>query len=155
MSSYANVVPVKVWSDLKHHHGLPNYETQLSAGMDVRSNENVTIRPNETKLIPTGIFMSIPAGYEIQVRPRSGISLKTFFRIPNSPGTIDADYLGELCIIAHNLDTINEINIELGDRVAQIVLSEVPRIVWDTVISRDALGSTVRADGGFGSTGTK
>lgn len=148
-------VPVKVWFDLKHSEGKPKYETAGAAGMDVRSNVHVVIRPKETVLVPTGIFMAIPEGFEVQVRPRSGMSLKTKFRVPNSPGTIDADYRGELCIIAENTDGSNELVVNVGDRVAQIVIQEVPQIVWDEVISRDALPSTERGDGGFGSTGTK
>lgn len=148
-------VPVKVWTSFNHTDGLPKYETEHAAGMDVRANEDVLLRPKETKLIPTGIFMAIPQGYEVQVRPRSGLSLKTKFRIANAPGTVDADYRGELCIIAENTDGSNELVVNVGDRVAQIVIQEVPQIVWDEVISRDALPSTERGEGGFGSTGTK
>ena len=92
-------VDVKVWTDFKHDFGLPRYETVRAAGMDVRANESVLIQPKDTKLIGTGIYMQIPDGWEIQVRPRSGLSLKTKFRIANAPGTIDSDYLGELCLI--------------------------------------------------------
>lgn len=144
-------VPVKIYAAFNHRHGLPAYETPGAAGMDVRANESVFLRPGETRLIPTGIFVAIPESYEIQVRPRSGLSLKTKFRIANAPGTIDSDYLGELCIIAENIGN-EEVFFSLGERIAQIVLSEVPQIGWIPVASRDELGSTVRGAGGFGST---
>lgn len=145
-------VPVQIYTEFKHAFGLPKYETLGAAGMDVRANEPVDLRPGETKLIPTGIFVAIPVGYEIQVRPRSGLSLKTKFRVANAPGTVDSDYRGELCIIAENIG--NEwIKFDLGERISQIVLSYVPQIVWDTVMSRDDLGKTQRGTGGFGSTG--
>jgi dUTP pyrophosphatase len=98
--------------------------------------------------------MAVPDGYEVQVRPRSGMSYKTKFRIPNSPGTIDSDYRGELCVISENIGN-DEIKIPLGERIGQIVIKEVDQIVWDVVISREALPSTERGAGGFGSTGTK
>lgn len=146
---------VKIYTEFKHDHGLPTYETLHASGMDIRANEKVVIQPKESKLIPTGIYMSIPIGYEIQVRPRSGLSLKTKFRIPNSPGTVDADYLGELCVISENIHGSVEMNISLGERIGQIVLCPVLRIEWDPVNSREELGSTKRGSGGFGSTGTK
>lgn len=146
-------VPVKAWFDLKHEFGKPKYETIGAAGMDVRANEWNSIEPKETKLIPTGIFMAIPLGYELQVRPRSGLSLKTKFRISNSPGTIDSDYRGELCIIAENTHGVDTFYINLGDRIAQIVLQEVPQLVWDEVLTKEHLPSTDRGEGGFGSTG--
>ena len=148
-------VPVKVWTSFNHNEGLPKYETERAAGMDVRANEELMIRPRETKLIPTGIFMAIPEGYEVQVRPRSGLSLKTKFRIANSPGTIDSDYRGELCIIGDNTHSEQEMYISLGERIGQIVIAPVYQIVWDTVLSKDHLGDTSRGEGGFGSTGTK
>ena len=148
-----NRIPVKVWFDLKHNDGIPKYETSGAAGMDVRANERGTLQPKETKLIPTGIFMAIPDGYEIQIRPRSGLSFKTKFRIPNSPGTIDSDYRGELCVIAENIHSSVEFNYALGERIGQIVIKEVPQIVWDQVMSREDLPETSRGTGGFGSTG--
>lgn len=148
-------VPVKVWTSFNHTEGLPKYETEHAAGMDVRANEDVMLRPKETKLIPTGIFMAIPQGYEVQVRPRSGLSLKTKFRIANAPGTIDADYRGELCIIGENTNGESEMRISKGERIGQIVIAPVYQIVWDTVLSKDHLGNTARGEGGFGSTGTK
>lgn len=146
-------VDVQIYTEFKHDFGLPQYETAGAAGMDVRANAEITVRPGETKLIPTGIFVAIPEGYEIQVRPRSGLSLKTKLRVANSPGTIDSDYRNEVCIIAENTG-FDEIHFALGDRVAQIVLAEVPKIVWSVVESKDQLPSTDRT-GGFGSTGTK
>lgn len=145
-------IPVQIYTQFKHTFGLPKYETEGAAAMDVRANEQVNIRPGETKLIPTGIFMAIPKNFEIQVRPRSGMSLKTKLRISNAPGTIDSDYRGELCIIAENTGE-GELNFPLGERVAQIKLAHVPMIVWDAVMSKDDLGKTLRGEGGFGSTG--
>jgi dUTP pyrophosphatase len=147
-------VPVKVWFNFKHNDGQPKYETVGAAGMDVRANEATMLRPGETKLIPTGIFMAVPDGYEVQVRPRSGMSYKTKFRIPNSPGTVDSDYRGELCVISENIGN-DEIKIPLGERIGQIVIKEVDQIVWDVVMSITDLPSTERGAGGFGSTGTK
>ena len=146
-------IPVKIYTEFKHEFGLPAYETLHAAGMDVRANEKVRIEPKQTILIPTGIFMAIPFGFEIQVRPRSGLSLKTKFRIPNAPGTIDADYRGELCVIAENIHGTVEMNLDLGERIGQIVLAPVPQIVWVPVNSREELGDTARGTGGFGSTG--
>ena len=146
---------VKIWTEFNHDFGLPKYETKNASGMDIRANSKVTLQPKETKLIGTGIYMSIPEGYEIQLRPRSGLSLKTKFRIPNSPGTIDSDYLGELCVIAENIHGSVEMNIGLGERIGQIVLCPVVQFNWKVVESRDALGSTDRGAGGFGSTGAK
>lgn len=145
-------VPVQIYTEFKHAFGLPKYETAGAAAMDVRANEPVNVRPGETKLVPTGIFMAIPEGFEIQVRPRSGMSYKTKLRITNAPGTIDSDYRGELCIIVENTGE-DELNFPLGERVAQIKLAHVPIAVWDTVMSKDDLGKTVRGEGGFGSTG--
>lgn len=145
-------VPVQIYTEFKHDFGLPKYETAGAAAMDVRANAPVEIRPGETKLIPTGIFMAIPEGFEIQVRPRSGMSFKTKLRIPNTPGTIDSDYRGELCIITENTGE-DELKFPLGERVAQIKLAHVPIAVWDVVMSKDHLGKTVRGEGGFGSTG--
>ena len=149
------IVPVKIWTDFKHKDGLPKYETTGAAGMDVRANEKVTLQPKETKLIGTGIYVRIPDGFEIQVRPRSGLSLKTAFRIPNSPGTVDSDYVAkEICVIAENTHGSVEMNISIGERIGQLVLNEVPQIVWDVVMTKEDLGTSDRT-GGFGSTGTK
>jgi len=146
-------VKVKIYAELNHEHGLPVYAKPGDSGMDIRANEPITLQPKETKLIPTGIYVGLPEGYEIQVRPRSGMSLKTKLRIPNAPGTVDQPYLGEICIIAENTHGTVEMNIAKGERVAQIVLQEVPIIEWDQVFCRDELGQSERGGGGFGSTG--
>ena len=134
---------------------MPKYETAGAAGMDVRANTRVVIHRRETKLIPTGIYVQIPEGYEIQVRPRSGLSLKTAFRIASAPGTIDSDYVAmEICVIGENTNGSLDFVVEVGERIGQLVLQRVPQIVWDPVMSKEDLGKTDRA-GGFGSTGTK
>jgi dUTP pyrophosphatase len=147
-------VPVKIYTEFEHEFGLPAYETLGSSGMDVRANESCCINPGETRLVSTGIFVKIPEYYEIQVRPRSGLSFKTGLRVANSPGTIDSDFLGEIKIILSNTGT-NKETITLGDRIAQIVLQEVPKIVWEKVSSKDELPNTDRGTGGFGSTGVR
>jgi dUTP pyrophosphatase len=123
--------------------------------MDIRANETITLQPKETRLIPTGIFVGLPEGYEIQVRPRSGLSLKTKLRISNSPGTVDQVFLGEICVIAENTHGSLDFTVAKGERIAQIVLQEVPKIEWVQVSSKDDLGSTDRGEGGFGSSGVK
>lgn len=134
---------------------LPKYETAGAACMDVKANANVTLQPKETKLIPTGLYVAIPEGYAVNVIPRSGISLKTCFRIANTPGKIDADYRGEVQIIGQNTHGSVEMHIAKGERIAQLELVEVNRIVWETVNSIEELGSTDRGAGGFGHTGAK
>lgn len=136
---------------------IPTYGTDGAAGFDFYALEDVTIDPGQTKLIKTGIAMAIPEGYEVQVRPRSGMSLKTLFRVANAPGTIDSDYRGECCIIGHNagMVTYNDlvdptIEIKKGDRIAQGVLCEVPQANFQVV---ENLDETERGEGGFGSTG--
>ncbi len=151
----AKVIPVSIWTEFNHEFGLPEYATFGASGMDVRANKNITILPNTTELIPTGIFVSIPIGYEIQIRPRSGLSLKTPLRIANAPGTIDNDYRGEVGIIAHNTSNTENIEIVIGDRIAQMVLSEVPYVVWKVLETKDELSSSDRGSGGFGHTGVK
>lgn len=146
-------IPVRIWTEFKHNYGLPQYETLGASGLDVRANESVVISPNTTKLVPTGIFVDIPEGYEIQVRPRSGLSLKTFLRIGNSPGTIDHSYKGEIGIIAHNTSNEDSISINLGDRIAQLVLQKVPYLTWIPLNSKDELTPSERGDKGFGHTG--
>jgi len=128
---------------------LPSYETSGSAGMDVRAAENIVIAPGHRGLVGTGLAFAIPQGYEIQVRPRSGLALKKGIGIPNSPGTIDSDYRGELKIILFNHGEEDFI-IERGDRIAQIVVAPVQRGVLKEV---DRLDGTARGEGGFGSTG--
>lgn len=128
---------------------LPNYATSGSAGCDIRSNEDVVLGPNETKLVHTGIYIKVPEGFECQVRPRSGLSLKTGLRVANSPGTIDSDYRGEVCIIVHNTSAYN-MSIAKGDRIAQLVFCPVYQAKF---IQVDELDKTERGSGGFGSTG--
>lgn len=137
----------------KSKHPLPEYATKLSAGMDVRANlsEPKTLLPMERALIPTGLFMAIPEGYEAQVRPRSGLAIKKGVTVLNSPGTIDADYRGELCIILVNLST-EPFVIEDGERIAQIIFARCEQAEWQQV---DVLEDTERGAGGFGHTGAK
>lgn len=137
----------------KSKHPLPEYKTKLSAGMDIRANlsETVVLQPLERKLIPTGLFMELPEGYEAQMRPRSGLALNEGLGLLNSPGTIDADYRGEIGIIAVNLSN-NAISIKDGDRIAQMVINKVEQAEWLEV---KELGNTERGAGGFGHTGKK
>lgn len=128
---------------------LPAYATAGAAGMDVLSAEDVTIAPGARHAVATGLALAIPAGYEIQVRPRSGLALKHGITVPNTPGTIDADYRGELKVILINHGT-EPFAIARGDRVAQLVLAPVVQAAWQEVGSLDA---TERGAGGFGSTG--
>lgn len=132
---------------------LPKYETELSAGMDLRANiaETVTLSSLERKLIPTGLFIELPAGYEAQVRPRSGNALKKGLTVLNSPGTIDADYRGEIGVILVNLSN-EKVDILPGDRIAQLVFARHEKAVWSVV---EELGASERGAGGFGSTGKK
>ena len=137
----------------KSQHELPNYETIASAGMDLRANisESITIPPLGRVLVKTGLFVEIPIGYEAQVRPRSGLAFKKGITVLNSPGTIDADYRGEIGVILVNLS--NEFfDIEDGERIAQLVIAKHERIDWQAV---EILSDTDRGEGGFGSTGVK
>lgn len=135
----------------KSKHELPKYATKLSAGMDLRANidEPVVLQPGERRLIPTGIHIGLPQGYEAQVRPRSGLALKHGITCLNSPGTIDADYTGDVGVIlinhGHEPFTIND-----GDRIAQMVIAKFKKAAWVEV---DILQDTERGDGGFGHTG--
>ena len=135
----------------KSHHALPSYSTLFSAGMDIRANlsEPVTLAPMERRLISTGLFIALPEGYEAQIRPRSGLSLKHGITIPNSPGTIDADYRGEICIILINFSA-EEFTIEDGERIAQMVIARHEQAEWQEV---EVLDETERGAGGFGHTG--
>ena len=137
----------------KSHHALPEYATPQSAGMDLRANldEPVTLNPLERKLIPTGLFMALPAGYEAQVRPRSGLAIKKGITVLNTPGTVDADYRGEVCVILINLSN-EPFVINDGERIAQMVIAkhEQPEL-----IEVDVLDETERGAGGFGHTGSK
>ena len=136
---------------LPHGEGLPlpAYATSGAAGMDVVSAEDVTLAPAARHAVATGLSIAIPAGYEIQVRPRSGLALKHGITVPNTPGTIDSDYRGELKVILINLGS-EPFAIQRGDRVAQLVLAPVVQAAWDEV---DELDATERGEGGFGSTG--
>lgn len=144
-------VKVKVYK--KTTNELPEYKTSGSAGLDVRSNENITLEPNQTMCIKTGLFVAIPEGYEIQVRPRSGLSLTTKLRVSNSPGTIDSDYRDEIGVILDNIGN-TPITFFKGERIAQFVLKKVEQLEWEEVTSKTELGDEDRG-GGFGSTGIK
>ena len=137
----------------KSKHELPQYATPLSAGLDLRANiDSPIVRgPMERCLVPTGLFMALPAGYEAQVRPRSGLALKKGVTVLNSPGTIDADYRGEVCIILVNLST-EPFTIEDGERVAQMVIARHEQAEWEVT---DVLDETERGEGGFGHSGRK
>ena len=135
---------------------LPKYSNPNDSGMDIRANADVEIKPQQTLIIPTGLKVSIPEGYEIQVRARSGLSLKTPLRIANGIGTIDCSYKNELGIIAHNSADVtigSNIIINKGDRIAQLVLQKVPMIEWNVVDDINKYGAD--RNGGFGSTGIK
>ena len=137
----------------KSVHALPEYATDLSAGMDLRANiaENITLKSLERKLIPTGLFIELPRGYEAQIRPRSGLALKKGITVLNSPGTIDADYRGEIGVILINLSNEDFI-IENGERICQMVIAEHAQVSWTEV---EELNDTARGAGGFGHTGKK
>ena len=145
------MVDVKIY--MENGATMPNYATEGASGMDVYANERVVIPPRSTRLVKTDLYFRLPPGYEFQVRPRSGLSLKTSLRIANTPGTIDEDYTGEVCIIAENTNGSIDFSISKGERIAQLVLCEVPKVNFIPVSSREELGDTVRAAGGFGSTG--
>ena len=135
----------------KSKHDLPKYSTALSAGMDLRANINeiIMLAPLERTLIPTGLFIELPAGYEAQIRPRSGMALKEGITVLNSPGTIDADYRGEIRVILVNLSN-SMVKISDGDRICQMLVAAHASVEWEAV---EELKETVRADGGFGHTG--
>lgn len=134
-------------------HPLPEYKTKASAGMDIHANleEVVTLKPLERKLIPTGLFIELPEGYEAQIRPRSGLALNEGLGLLNSPGTLDADYRGELGVIVVNLSNA-VITIEDGERICQMIINRVEQAEW---IEVDELSDTERGKGGFGHTGKK
>lgn len=134
-------------------HGLPHYETLASAGMDLRANleASVTLKPLERTIVPTGLFLELPVGFEAQVRPRSGLAAKKGITVLNAPGTVDADYRGEVGVILVNLSN-EDFTIENGERVAQLVIAKHERAEWKQV---QELSKTSRGAGGFGSTGTK
>jgi dUTP pyrophosphatase len=132
-------------------HALPAYETEQSAGMDLRANieETISLGPLERALVPTGLFIALPPGFEAQVRPRSGLAAKQGITVLNSPGTVDADYRGEIKVILVNLSN-TAIHIQDGDRIAQLVIARHERAVWQVA---EQLDETARGTGGFGSTG--
>ncbi|MGM5469200.1 dUTP diphosphatase [Flavobacteriaceae bacterium LMO-SS05] len=137
----------------KSNHALPNYETIASAGMDLRANlsEPRILKPLERSIVGTGLFIELPIGYEAQVRPRSGLAAKKGITVLNTPGTIDADYRGEIGVILVNLSNEDFI-IENGERIAQLIVSKHERAEWVEV---KELSETSRGEGGFGSTGVK
>ncbi len=137
----------------KSKHPLPEYKTKLSAGMDIRANlsETIVLQPLERKLIPTGLFIELPEGYEAQMRPRSGLALNEGLGLLNSPGTIDADYRGEVGIIVVNLSN-NVVSIKDGDRIAQMVINKMEQA---ELVEVKELTDTERGSGGFGHTGKK
>ncbi|MBC8457791.1 MAG: dUTP diphosphatase [Deltaproteobacteria bacterium] len=136
----------------RSHHPLPAYETTPSAGMDLRAflNEDILMKPLERALVPTGLFMELPVGYEAQVRPRSGLAIKKGVTVLNTPGTIDADYRGEVMVILINLSS-EEVIIKDGERIAQMIISTHAKAEWVEV---NELMETGRGAGGFGHTGT-
>ncbi|MEY3349138.1 MAG: dUTP diphosphatase [Bacteroidota bacterium] len=137
----------------KSTHALPAYATSGSSGMDLRAflSHPITLAPMQRMLVPTGLFMEIPQGFEAQVRPRSGLAIKQGITCLNTPGTIDADYRGEIKVILINLSNEPQV-IEDGDRIAQMVFQKVEQVEW---VETDHLGETLRSEGGFGHTGKK
>ncbi|MGB4672018.1 MAG: dUTP diphosphatase [Bacteroidaceae bacterium] len=135
----------------RSHHQLPEYATPSSAGMDLRANleEPIVLKPFERRLVPTGLFISLPVGYEAQVRPRSGLAIKKGVTVLNSPGTIDADYRGEIGVIMINLSQDN-FTVKDGERIAQMVITSHERVQWESV---ESLDDTQRGAGGFGHSG--
>ncbi len=138
----------------KSHHPLPQYSTPDSAGMDVRAylpNGAITLRPLQRALIPTGLHIQLPQGYECQIRPRSGLALKHGITIVNAPGTIDADYRGEIGVILMNTGD-SDFVVNDGERICQMVIKQYTKVEWQSV---DTLDDSSRGEGGFGHTGTK
>lgn len=143
------IMQVKIINRSKHE--LPKYETEQSAGLDLRANLDapITLKPMERCLVPTGLFMALPKGYEAQVRPRSGLAIKKGVTVLNSPGTIDADYRGEVCVVLINFSS-EPFVINDGERIAQMIVSRFEQVEWDDV---EVLDETERGAGGFGHTG--
>ncbi|MFD0863083.1 dUTP diphosphatase [Sungkyunkwania multivorans] len=137
----------------RSQHQLPHYETEASAGMDLRANleKSISLAPMERAIVPTGLFLELPIGFEAQVRPRSGLAAKKGITVLNAPGTIDADYRGEVGVILVNLSK-ETFTIENGERIAQMVIAKHERASWVAV---EELSATERGAGGFGSTGTR
>ena len=146
-----NMINIKIIN--KGHHPLPAYATSQSAGMDLRANidKSITIHPMERILIPTGLFMALPPGFEAQIRPRSGLALKHGITVLNSPGTIDADYRGEIMVLLINL-SVDDFIINDGERIAQMIIAKHETIEFAVV---DKLDETERGSGGYGHTGVK
>lgn len=146
-------IQVSILRIMPHGEGisLPTYMTEHAAGMDVHAacETSILLKPGERNLIPTGFAIALPEGYEAQVRPRSGLAIKHGITCLNSPGTIDADYRGEIKVILANLGHEN-FTIQRGDRIAQMVIQKVQKVLWDL---KDELSTTSRSGGGFGSTG--
>jgi dUTP pyrophosphatase len=137
----------------KSDNDLPKYETLLSAGMDLRAyiSENITLQPMQRTLVPTGLFIELEEGYEAQIRPRSGLAFKNGITVLNSPGTIDADYRGEIKVLLINLSD-KEFVIKSGERIAQMIIAQYTKA---QIVEVDTLSDTVRGEGGFGHTGKK
>ena len=137
----------------KSQHALPNYETIASAGMDLRANlsESITLKPLGRAIVKTGLFIELPIGYEAQVRPRSGLAAKNGITVLNAPGTVDADYRGEIGVVLVNLSN-EDFVIQNGERIAQLIIAKHERAEWTQV---EGLTETSRGEGGFGSTGVK
>ncbi|WP_405563894.1 dUTP diphosphatase [Polaribacter sp. Asnod6-C07] len=135
----------------KSKHATPNYETEGAAGMDLRANidDSITLKPLERAIVKTGLFIALPVGFEAQVRPRSGLAAKKGITVLNSPGTVDADYRGEIGVILVNLSN-EDFVINDGERIAQLVIAKHERAIWQEV---EILSETERGSGGFGSTG--
>ncbi len=139
---------------VKEGASCPEYQTRGSAGADIRAFENVTIPAGETRVVATGLFMEVPDGWEVQIRPRSGLAAKQSVTVLNTPGTIDSDYRGEVKVILHNAGK-NDFGVAVGDRIAQMVLSPVKQAFFEKVSNQDELSETARGKGGFGSTGVQ
>ena len=137
----------------KGHQQLPAYATPMSAGMDIRANldESITLHPMERRLIPTGLYIALPEGFEVQIRPRSGLALKKGITVLNSPGTVDADYRGEVGVVLINLSD-KDFVVNDGERIAQMVIARYEQVELAVV---DALDDTERGEGGYGHTGVK
>jgi len=153
MGMIENIVKVKIYREPGTEDiPLPEYQTEESAGMDLHAavKEEIVLMPGERKLIPTGIKIALPQGYEAQIRPRSGLAIRYGIGMPNSPGTIDSDYRGEICVILINWGQ-EPFHIKRGDRIAQMIVAPVSRVKWEPV---SILPSSNRGLGGFGHTGT-
>lgn len=140
----------------KSNNSNPAYATELAAGMDIRAflDEGIILKPLQRALVPTGIYIALPEGYEAQIRPRSGLAVKNGITVLNTPGTIDADYRGEIKVCLINLSN-EEVVIHSGDRIAQLVIARVETASFEPVLFEEELGQTERGAGGFGSTGRK